>query len=130
MSDGLFNSSSSSYHHYSSSDDGPKTLGEFLVYLVILLMALGIVVCINEIVEGAERQNDKTVYAVQASENLETWLEKQDYDVKEGTLWIESGSSHQDNYHCKGGQFQTNQGQTVTFCCSVVVSNTPCMVIY
>lgn len=76
-----------------------------------------------------ERELDRTVYAKSARTNFEVWSELRDEVIVPGTFWLEEGSSHQKNYHCKGGQYQTLL-TTVTFCCSVERGDRPlCRVI-
>lgn len=135
MADGLFDSdssssSSTSFYDFSSGRGTPLTLGALVAIVVVALLVVGLFVALAASERAAERELDRTKYVEAASNNLDRWLGTRAYEIVPSSLWMEDGSSHRDNYHCKGGQFQTTDGQNVTYCCSVVPGdNPPCMVI-
>jgi len=72
-----------------------------------------------------ERQLDRTTYKNNAEANFEAWTEAMGFQVKEGSLFMEPGSSRRENYHCKGGQFfDLTTNRNITYCCAVQ-SNPP-----
>lgn len=135
MADGLFDSSSSSsnsssYHstHYGSSSrsSGPMEVA----ILAIVLVCIVLIVIYNAVETAKERERDATVYPPIVKANFERWKGITQVEVKEGTSWFETGSSHRDNYHCKGGGFTDGRGGLVTVCCSVQeLDPVPCLVL-
>jgi hypothetical protein len=134
MADGMFNSggsggNSSSTYIYS---DGSSRLPPGMTFTILGILVAILLVCY--IVEQSnlqeERELDKTVYVETSKANFDTWLARRKDGINFETVWFEPGSSHRENYHCKGGQYQTTEGATVTFCCSVEAHDqVPCMVI-
>lgn len=134
MADGMFNSggsdsSSSSTYIYS---DGSSRMPPGMAFTILGILVAILVVCF--IVEQNnlehERELDKTVYVQTSKDNFDTWRATRKDEIDFETVWFEPGSSHRENYHCKGGQYQTAAGATVTFCCSVEAHDqVPCMVI-
>lgn len=142
MADGMFNSSGGgggggNYYDYSNngrSNDPlpPEVLFPFIGFIVVVMAGIWLYNS-NQLAE--ERELDRTVYVETSRTNFDSWQEGRTDEIVETSLWFEDGSSHRErgnggDYHCKGGQFQTTQGATVTFCCSVVVGENPaCLVI-
>ena len=149
MADGMFNSgggsggSSFGYSHgwepnRGGGGGGGSSSGVGLVVLVVLVILIVLLIssAYNTHAElEEERLKDRTVYVETTMKNYAEWVQANGYDIREGSLWMEEGSSHRkggngSDYHCKGGQFTTIYNQTITFCCSVVYPDTPsCMVI-
>lgn len=131
MSDGLFDSSSGGNFTYidvsSGRDRGPDLPAWVLalIGLLILFFAFWYIASLAE-----ERKLDHSTYIETSRANFDNWEAPRQDHIRPGTLWFEEGSSHRDNYHCKGGQFLTGEGATVTFCCSVEPSASPaCMAL-
>jgi hypothetical protein len=137
MSDGMFDSggdSGGSFFYWGSSSNGRPRPGETAATLVLCGIMLAIIVAVvvyQQYAKEEERGLDHTTYVVSSSSNFERWNDTQKYEVSKDSLWFEPGSSHREGgYHCKGGQFKTAGGSTVSFCCSVDQHDPiPCVVI-
>lgn len=131
MSHGMFDSSSSSgdsFVYINSGGKGPKSFTEVMIMLAIFVTLVLICMGIDMCQEKAEQKLDATTYVDTSRANFNRWIEQREIEYIPGSLWFEPGSSHRDNYHCKGGQFERTNGRNVTFCCSVTAEAAiPCM---
>jgi hypothetical protein len=137
MADGMFNSGGGSssgggggYNDYSTNyygsrsssggDLGPE--GMIVLAVVVVIMVVGVAYNSHAEAEAlaTERQLDRTTYKENAEANFDAWVEVMGFQVKEGSLFMEPGSSHRENYHCKGGQFfDLTTNRNITYCCAV-----------
>ena len=144
MADGMFDSGGSggdfSYSDFSTRSygrGGPHlSVGALLGILLVGLVLLVVCTAYQNDVLRAERELDATEYVGTSRANFDAWQAAREDDIKPGTLWFEPGSSHRrsqygsGDYHCKGGQFEREDGSTVTFCCSVKLGARPsCLVL-